>query len=157
MGCYLFERSFVTFLGWTLLLGGHHGKVFTSVCPIPSSASEEQASRALQGPVLAIPPPCAGHPRAVIAQRHMWCETEDFSRGLIPTPVPHRADAQGHAVFRGLLSEQMCNAMKLWNVLKTYGKRFPHHVLLSRKWHFPWLKSWQSTHSVDTGQKSVAY
>lgn len=83
--------------------------VYFCHCPISSSATQEQASRALQGPVLALLPPCAGHPQAVIAQRHgwcdtqrqLWCEIEDFSRGLIPTPVPHRPDAQGRAVFRG--------------------------------------------------------
>lgn len=136
---------------------------FSCRCPIFCSATEERASRALQGPVLAIPPPCAAHSCAVIAQRHgcfdtqrqLWCGIEGLSHGLLPTPVPHRADAQGHAVFRELLSEQMCNAMKSWNVLKTYGKGFPDHVFLSKNWHFPWLKSWQSTHSVDTGQKSV--
>lgn len=64
-------------LGWALLLGMGSApwrspwkSVHFCHCPISSSPTEEQAGRTLQGPVLAIPPPCAGHPRAVIAQRH---------------------------------------------------------------------------------------
>lgn len=152
------------FLGWVLLLRGHHGKVFTSAIvlfpALLKKSKQAELFRALfwlfphhvqDIHVLSLLRDLDG----LIPKSSCGVKLKIFSCGLIPTPVPHRADAQGHAVFRGLLSEQMCNAMKLWNVLKTYGRGFPDHVFLSKKWHFPWLKSWQSTHSVNTGQKSV--
>lgn len=97
------------------------GVCFSRVCLTSSSASEEGGRGPLWGPVLANPPPQAGCFCAVGArglvwfntQRQLWCGIRDFSNGLIPTQVPHRADARGHGGFSGGCSVNRC--VTPWN------------------------------------------
>lgn len=91
---------------WRSLLKGIR---FPRGCPASSSAMEKGARAPLRGPVLANLSPWTGHSCAVGSwgcvwfntQMRLWCGIRDFSNGLIPTQVPHRADAQGHARFSG--------------------------------------------------------
>lgn len=150
----------MNFLGWTLLLGGHHGKVFTSVIFLFPALLHKSKQAELLRALFWLFPHHVQDIHMLSSLRDMDGVTPRGSCGVklkifLVGSFPHQFHTD--LILRvmlcsHLLSEQM---WKLWNVLKTYGKGFPDRVLLTKKWHFPWLKSWQSTHSVDTGQRSV--
>lgn len=110
------------------------GVRFSCGCPAPSSAVEEGARGQLQGPVLANPPPRAGQSCTVVtwgcvglnAQLQLWCGIRDFSNSHASAPQSWCSGTRW--VFRELLSEQMCDVVKVQNVLKAYGKGFPDHA-----------------------------